>query len=174
LIESRDTDRFSRRIPIYPGNLLPIAAVGGAGVGIRLLQEDLSWLQVLGWSVAGVAAVSSLLAVLVLLPFTGEGTRVRLTNEELIVGRRRMRLQDVIEVRTASHSELSRAQLFRWRMDDMRISFMGKKIAFGTTQAVFIRINTPKRRPWLLVDVGDSDGFVSLIMVAKEDAGGRL
>jgi hypothetical protein len=172
--QRRVRTRFDRRIPAYPRNLLPFAVVGAAAIGIRLLQEDVGWIQVFGWSVAGFAFIVGLMAVLVLLPLTGEGTRVRLTDRELFVGRRRLGLEDIVEVRVASQTELNRAQLFRWRIGDIQIAYTGKKIAFGTTEAVLIHDARQKRRPWLLVDVGNAGDFVSLVRAAKEAADGSV
>lgn len=161
---------FRRRIPVLSLSLVMVCAAGGLGVGARLLQEDLTAVELIGWSLAASLGVGGLFGLLALLPIVGEGTLIRLTGEGLRIGRRNIVLKDVALVQAVSPEELLQVRTFGWLVGEKRIGMNKKKVGHATRHAILFWDANGGKRPWWIVDVGNIEDFMSSLQRARECA----
>lgn len=158
---------YDRRIPYYQGRLVVgVALVSGLGVAATVWADAAPLGQVLAWGAGAALGVVALFALLSASQLLGEGTRVRVSDEALHVGYRRVPLEEIGAVAAIGPQQLAGA-VFGWRIGQRRIGFTRKAISFGTARAVAVRQRDGGSRPWWLLDVDDPDEFITAVRSAR-------
>lgn len=164
---------FSRIIPRYSASHLVACAAGGAAYSFASWGESITLIARFGQFAAGALIVAALFGLLVLLPITAEGKRIAVGEGVIRVGRRRICVGDVGEVIALDGKTLSRLFLIEWKVGDRDIGFSRKIITASTREAVLIHDTSYVRRPWWVIDVGDTGAFIDAVNQAKESANGH-